>query len=169
MFSVTEPVSLVLRIVKSKLNTAYVLFFTGQAPNKRPPNWDILYPIGHHSTLVPAGPLQKCGDDEEWQLRRLATARKYRRTNEEDRRKKGREHMRKHRALPTEEQREKQREAQRRYTERFREQIAHQARRAAAKKNTEAGKETKPRPKARQYWSDPELTSSNSEEEEDGW
>jgi hypothetical protein len=87
------------------------------------------------------------------------------------------------RAAPTEEQRARHREAQRRYRERFgshnalgwrfdlryrcRESIAHRARQALVKKNSERGKETKLRPKARQYWSDLELESSESEDEED--
>ncbi|KAJ7787844.1 hypothetical protein B0H14DRAFT_2628986 [Mycena olivaceomarginata] len=52
------------------------------------------------------------------------------------------------------------------------ESIAHRARRAAVKKNAVRGKVTKLRPKARQYWSDPELVTSDEEDEEegeDGW
>jgi hypothetical protein len=55
------------------------------------------------------------------------------------------------------------------FARRYREQIAHRARRVAVQKNAAAGKETKLRPKARQYFSDPELMSSNEEEEDDGW
>ncbi|KAJ7795072.1 hypothetical protein B0H14DRAFT_3496396 [Mycena olivaceomarginata] len=75
------------------------------------------------------------------------------------------------RAKPTEEQRARHCEAQARYKERFIERIAHRARRATVKKNAAAGKETKLRPKARQYWSDIELTTSESEEEDrdDEW
>jgi hypothetical protein len=89
------------------------------------------------------------------------------------------------RAAPTEEQREKHREAQRKYRERYaavthskrwvvttqaryRESIAHRARRAAVKKNAARGKVTKLRPKARQYWSDPELVTSDEEDGEEG-
>ncbi|KAJ6455535.1 hypothetical protein C8R47DRAFT_1082757, partial [Mycena vitilis] len=78
-----------------------------------------------------------------------------------------RERMARLRAVQTEEQRQKHRDAQKRYRERFGEQIAHRARRAAGQKNLEAGKETKRRPKARQYWSDPELASASEEEEEE--
>ncbi|KAJ7891649.1 hypothetical protein B0H14DRAFT_3428435 [Mycena olivaceomarginata] len=70
------------------------------------------------------------------------------------------------RAAPTEEQREKHHEAQWRYRERYRETIAHRARRATVQKNAEAGRTTKPRPKARQYWSDLDVVSSD--EEDDG-
>lgn len=92
--------------------------------------------------------------------------------------------MAKLRSVQTENQRERHREAQRRYRERyarpitlrgslimenrFREQIAHRARRANTKKNAEEGKTTVPRPKARQYWSDPEQ-DSEEEEEQDEW
>ncbi|KAJ7856719.1 hypothetical protein B0H14DRAFT_2578751 [Mycena olivaceomarginata] len=66
---------------------------------------------------------------------------------------KGRERMARLRAKSAEEQRARHREAQARYREKNREWIAHKARRAAAKKNAEAGKQTKSRPKARHYWS----------------
>jgi hypothetical protein len=46
------------------------------------------------------------------------------------------------------------------------ESIAHRARRALVKKNAERGKDTKLHPKARQYWSDLDLESSESEDEE---
>ncbi|KAJ7800684.1 hypothetical protein B0H14DRAFT_2615951 [Mycena olivaceomarginata] len=49
----------------------------------------------------------------------------------------------------------------------WRESIAHRARRAAAKKNDAKGKETKPRPKARHYWSDLDLATSEEEEDDD--
>ncbi|KAF8208326.1 hypothetical protein K438DRAFT_1961819 [Mycena galopus ATCC 62051] len=89
----------------------------------------------------------------------------------EERRQKNRERMACLRATATEQQRENHQQAQGRYRERFRESIAHWARRAAVKKNAAQGKETKLRPKARQYWSDPELASSDEEEEDDneGW
>ncbi|KAF8157471.1 hypothetical protein K438DRAFT_1986595 [Mycena galopus ATCC 62051] len=112
--------------------------------------------------------VQRCGDDEERHLRRLATYRKYRRSHLEEHRKKTRERMARLRAAATDEQRKRHREAQCRYRERFRETIAHRARRAAVKKNAEKGKDTVARPKARQYWSDPELVTSD-EEEEDKW
>ncbi|KAJ7605672.1 hypothetical protein DFH06DRAFT_1150412 [Mycena polygramma] len=118
------------------------------------------------STTMPASAIQRCGDDEERRLRRLATYRKYRRAHLDERRKKGRERMARLRATPTEADRERHRAAQRRYRDSFREQIAHRARRAAAEKNSALGKETKLRPKSRQYWSDPEL-ASESEEEDD--
>jgi hypothetical protein len=51
---------------------------------------------------------------------------------------------------------------------RYRESIAHRARRAAVKKNAARGKVTKLRPKARQYWSDPELVTSDEEDGEEG-
>ncbi|KAJ7021708.1 hypothetical protein C8F04DRAFT_1195179 [Mycena alexandri] len=87
-------------------------------------------------------------------------------SNLEERRRKGRERMAKLRAVQTDAQRERHREAQRQYRERYREQVAHRARRAAVKKNLAAGKETKLRPKARQYWSDPNLASSEEEDED---
>ncbi|KAF8128077.1 hypothetical protein K438DRAFT_1789654 [Mycena galopus ATCC 62051] len=74
----------------------------------------------------------------------------------------GRATMARLRARATKEQRVRHREAQARYRERCREQIAHRARRAAVRKNTAAGKATKPRPKAWQYWSAEELESSTS-------
>ncbi|KAJ7071753.1 hypothetical protein B0H15DRAFT_806997 [Mycena belliarum] len=67
-------------------------------------------------SLAMAG--RPCGDDKERHLRRLASYRKYRRSNIELPRKKGRERMAKLRAKQTEAQREKNREAQRRYRER---------------------------------------------------
>ncbi|KAJ7832655.1 hypothetical protein B0H14DRAFT_2591929 [Mycena olivaceomarginata] len=117
---------------------------------------------------MPPSAHQRCGDDEERHLRRLATYRKYRQTHLEESRKKTRERMARVRAALTEEQRERHREAQRRYRERYRERIAHRARRATVQKNTEAGRTTKPRPKARHYWSDLDLVSSD-EEEDDEW
>ncbi|KAJ7318848.1 hypothetical protein DFH08DRAFT_819733 [Mycena albidolilacea] len=86
----------------------------------------------------------------------------------EESRKKTRERMARVRAALTEEQRERHREAQQRYRERYRERIAHRARRATVQKNAEAGRTTKPRPKARHYWSDLDLVSSD-EEEDDEW
>jgi hypothetical protein len=52
--------------------------------------------------------------------------------------------------------------------DRCREQIAHHARRAAVKRNAALGRETHLRPKARQYFSDPDLMT-DEEEEEDDW
>ncbi|KAJ7182648.1 hypothetical protein C8R43DRAFT_1116287 [Mycena crocata] len=120
---------------------------------------------------MPPSAQNRCFDDEERQLRRQATYRKYNRANIEQRRAAGRERMARRRAGQTDVEKEKHREAQARYRERFREQIAHRARCAAEKKNTGKGKETKRRPKARQYWSDPEQASESEEEEEayDGW
>ncbi|KAJ7707973.1 hypothetical protein B0H14DRAFT_2646720 [Mycena olivaceomarginata] len=115
---------------------------------------------------MPPSTRQRCVDDEERHLRRLATYRKYRQTHLAESRKRNRERMARVRAAPTEEQREKHREAQRRYRERYRETIAHHARRATVQKNAEAGRTTKPWPKARQYWSDLDLVSSD--EEDDG-
>ncbi|KAJ7765186.1 hypothetical protein B0H16DRAFT_1454366 [Mycena metata] len=115
---------------------------------------------------MPPAPAQRCVDDEDRCLSRLATYRKYRRTHLEERRRKGRERMARLRANQTDAQQERNREAQRRYRERYREQIAHRARRASVRKNAAAGEDTKLRPKARQYWSDPELASSESEEED---
>ncbi|KAJ7431149.1 hypothetical protein B0H11DRAFT_1942044 [Mycena galericulata] len=100
-------------------------------------------------------------------LTRLETYRNYRQKHREKCRAKGRERMARVHAAPTDAQRARHREAQARYRERFREEIAHRARRAAVKKNAAAGKETKLRPKARQYWSADELDSDDSEEEED--
>ncbi|KAJ7029963.1 hypothetical protein C8F04DRAFT_1264316 [Mycena alexandri] len=109
---------------------------------------------------------QRCGDDEERHLRRLATYRQ----NLEERRAKGREQMACLRAAQNNEAKERHREAQRRYRERYREQIAHRARRATVQRNAEAGKETKLRPKARQYWSDPDLATDEEDEDEgDDW
>ncbi|KAJ7851695.1 hypothetical protein B0H13DRAFT_2359932 [Mycena leptocephala] len=118
---------------------------------------------------MPAAAAQKCGDDEERRLRRLATYRKYRRRNQDKCREQGRQRMARLRAMQTEEQREKHRNAQRIYRERYGEQIAHHARRAAAQKNAEAGKATKPCPKARQYFSDPDQASDEEEEDDDEW
>ncbi|KAJ7843813.1 hypothetical protein B0H13DRAFT_2364570 [Mycena leptocephala] len=118
---------------------------------------------------MPAAALHKCGDQEERQLRRAATYRKYRRMNLDECRRKARERMARLRAAQTEAQREKHQETQRRYRERAAEQIAHRARRAAARKNAAAGKTTHLRPKARQYYSDPELMSESEEEVEDDW
>ncbi|KAJ7920725.1 hypothetical protein B0H13DRAFT_2319005 [Mycena leptocephala] len=119
---------------------------------------------------MPASALQRCGDDEERKLRRLATYRKYRRTHLEDRREKTRLRMADLRARENdaekEARRERHREAQRKYRER--EQIAHRARRAAVKRNAALGRETHLRPKARQYFSDPDLMT-DEEEEEDDW
>jgi hypothetical protein len=53
--------------------------------------------------------------------------------------------------------------------DRYREQIAHRARRAAVKRNAAGGKEIHLRPKARQYFSDPDLMTDEEEEEEDDW
>ncbi|KAJ7789208.1 hypothetical protein B0H14DRAFT_2627467 [Mycena olivaceomarginata] len=68
----------------------------------------------------------------------------------------------------TEEEKEtcraKNRETQRRYRERCRERIAHRARRAIVRRNAAAGKETKLRPKTRQYYSDPELLTEEEGE-----
>ncbi|KAJ7354691.1 hypothetical protein DFH08DRAFT_804561 [Mycena albidolilacea] len=110
---------------------------------------------------MPASALQKCGDDEERHLRRLATYRKH----IDNHCQKGRERMAKLRSVQTEAQQEKHREAQRCYRERFREQIAHCVHCTNTKRNAE-GKATVPRPKARQYWSDPEQYSEEEEEEE---
>ncbi|KAJ7475544.1 hypothetical protein B0H11DRAFT_1917721 [Mycena galericulata] len=100
-------------------------------------------------------------------LSRLEDYRKYRRTHLEQCRAKGRERMARLRATRTEEQRIKNCEAQARYRERFREEIAHRARRTAQKKKLAVGKETKPRPKARHYYSADELDSDESGEEDD--
>ncbi|KAJ7829015.1 hypothetical protein B0H14DRAFT_3465978 [Mycena olivaceomarginata] len=87
----------------------------------------------------------------------------------ESRRKQTQRSMAALRARETEEEKEmrraKNRETQRRYRERCRERIAHRARRATVRRNAAAGKETKLRPKTRQYYSDPELLT---EEEERG-
>ncbi|KAJ7033115.1 hypothetical protein C8F04DRAFT_1261211 [Mycena alexandri] len=118
---------------------------------------------------MPPSASKRCIDDEDRQLKRLATYRKYRRTHLEERRRKAQERMARVRAAQSEAHRERHREAQRRYRERYSEQIAHCARRAAVRKNAAAGKKTKLRPKARQYYSDPELMTSSSEDEEDDW
>ncbi|KAJ7025054.1 hypothetical protein C8F04DRAFT_1269661 [Mycena alexandri] len=123
---------------------------------------------------MPASAAQRCVDEEERKLRRKATYRKYRRTHLDDRREKGRRRMAALRARQTDEQRvarlARHREAQKKYREEYREQIAHRARRAAVRKNAAAGKETQLRPKARQYWSDPELmTEEEDEDEGDDW
>ncbi|KAJ7715051.1 hypothetical protein B0H16DRAFT_1701867 [Mycena metata] len=122
---------------------------------------------------MPASPAERCEDEEERRLRRLATYHRYRRANLDDRREKGRLRMAALRARESSAQREERlnhhREAQKKYRERFREQIAHRARRAAVKKNESVGKATKLRPKARQYWSDPELITDDEEEEEEDW
>ncbi|KAJ7913283.1 hypothetical protein B0H13DRAFT_1873967 [Mycena leptocephala] len=78
-------------------------------------------------------------------------------------REKTRERMARLRATRTEEQREKHREAQRQYRDKYREQIAHRARTAARKRNSELGKDTKLRPAAQQYWSDPEQASEDED------
>ncbi|KAK7050135.1 hypothetical protein R3P38DRAFT_3173195 [Favolaschia claudopus] len=114
---------------------------------------------------MPCSALERCVDEEHRHMRRLASYRKYRRSHLEVSRQKGRERMARLRAKQTEEQRQKHREAQQRYREKYRETIAHRARRALVKKNAAAGKETKLRPKARQYWSDIELMTSESESE----
>ncbi|KAJ6579043.1 hypothetical protein DFH09DRAFT_1310406 [Mycena vulgaris] len=122
---------------------------------------------------MPAATLQRCADDEERQDRRRGSYRKYRRMHLEERREKGRIRMAASRSRESTEARaarlERHRETQKKYRERFREQIAHRARRAAVQKNAAAGKATNLRPKARQYWSDPELASGSDEEEDDDW
>ncbi|KAF8217865.1 hypothetical protein K438DRAFT_1747123 [Mycena galopus ATCC 62051] len=79
----------------------------------------------------------------------------------EDHRKKNRERMPQMRAAPTEEQRERHREAQRWYRERS------SGTASGCQKNAIKGKDTLARPKARQYWSDPDLMTSDEEEEEE--
>ncbi|KAJ7148592.1 hypothetical protein C8R46DRAFT_1231085 [Mycena filopes] len=118
---------------------------------------------------MPASKLQKCVDDEERRLRRLATYRAYRLRNLEARQLKGKERMARNRKAPSAVQREAHREAQRRYKDRYAESVAHRARRAAVRKNAAAGKTTVLRPKARQYYSDPELMTDSEEEDEDDW
>ncbi|KAJ7148602.1 hypothetical protein C8R46DRAFT_1044678 [Mycena filopes] len=118
---------------------------------------------------MPASKLQKCLDDEERHLRRLATYRAYRLRNLEDRRLKGKERMARKRELPSAVQRQAHREAQRRYKDSCAESIAHRARRATVRKNAAAGKTTKLRPKARHYYSDPELITDSEEEDDNDW
>ncbi|KAJ7846765.1 hypothetical protein B0H13DRAFT_2362813 [Mycena leptocephala] len=98
---------------------------------------------------MPTSALQHCGDDEEHHLRRLATYRKYHRSHVNEQRAKGRER------------------SSVRDTASFRDQIAHRAQRAAVRKNVPAGKEIKTCPKARQYFSDPELLMEEEDEAED--
>ncbi|KAJ7465324.1 hypothetical protein B0H11DRAFT_1922139 [Mycena galericulata] len=104
-------------------------------------------------------------------LNRLESYRNYRIKHREKCRAKTRERMARLRAAPTDDQRARHRAAQARYRERCREEIAHRARRAAVKKNAAAGKETKVRPKARQYSSadEDESDSDDSDEEDDDW
>ncbi|KAJ7773601.1 hypothetical protein DFH07DRAFT_952648 [Mycena maculata] len=116
---------------------------------------------------MPPTRLFKTQEDYTRYLSRLASYREYRRNHRDKCRAKGRERMARLRASQTEEQRQRHQEAQARYRERFREQIAHRARRAAVKKNAAAGKKTTLRPKARQYWSDNDLDTSEDEEEDD--
>ncbi|KAJ7920720.1 hypothetical protein B0H13DRAFT_1867224 [Mycena leptocephala] len=141
--------------------------------HRRPPDLAVTATSSDHSFTMPSSALQKCGDDEERHLRRLATYRKYRRnlrSNIEKCREKSRQRMARLRATQTEAQREKHRDSQRKYRERYAEQIAHRARRAAAKKNAEEGKETIRRPKARHYYSDPDQASDEEDEEDnDDW
>ncbi|KAF8168598.1 hypothetical protein K438DRAFT_1983740 [Mycena galopus ATCC 62051] len=99
-------------------------------------------------------------------LLRLQSYRTYREKHREKCRSKGRERMARLRAKATEDQRARNRETQARYREKYREEIAHKARRAAARKNSAAGKKTKPRPKARHYWSAEELDSGEEEDSE---
>ncbi|KAF8197289.1 hypothetical protein K438DRAFT_1825058 [Mycena galopus ATCC 62051] len=74
------------------------------------------------------------------------------------------------RSRVTENQRVRHREAQAKYRERCREEISYRGRTAGARQNAAAGRETKARPKARQYWSTDELDSSSSEESDgDEW
>ncbi|KAK6993056.1 hypothetical protein R3P38DRAFT_2801043 [Favolaschia claudopus] len=49
------------------------------------------------------------------------------------------------------------------------ESINHRARRALVRKNAAAGKQTKLRPKARQYYSDPELITDEEEDDDEDW
>ncbi|KAJ6564310.1 hypothetical protein B0H19DRAFT_1258765 [Mycena capillaripes] len=111
--------------------------------------------------------MQRCYDDKDRHLQRLATYRKYRASHLSDRREKGRRQMAVLHATESEAARaarlEQHREAQRKYRERNREQIAHRVRRAAPKQNAAVGKATEPRPKTRQYWSDPELATDNED------
>ncbi|KAK7057361.1 hypothetical protein R3P38DRAFT_3168883 [Favolaschia claudopus] len=116
---------------------------------------------------MPASAVERCVDEEHRRDRRLITYMRYRRRNLEETRRKTRERMAEARKVQSEEQRRKHREAQSRYRERFRETIAHRARLANEKKNSLKGRTTKRRPRARQYWSDPELQSSDEEEEEE--
>ncbi|KAF8171762.1 hypothetical protein K438DRAFT_1773060 [Mycena galopus ATCC 62051] len=106
---------------------------------------------------------QRCYDDEDRQERRLAT-------HLAERRQKTRAAMAALRARETPAEQEarlaKHRENQRKYREKFREQIAHRARRAAINRNAAAGKSTKLRPKSRHYWSDPELMTTDEEEDD---
>ncbi|KAJ6590099.1 hypothetical protein DFH09DRAFT_1307549 [Mycena vulgaris] len=122
---------------------------------------------------MPAAALQRCTDDEECQDRRCGSYRKYRRTHLDECCKKGQIRMAASHARESTEARaarlERHRETQRKYRERFREQIAHRAWQAAVQKNAAAGKATNLRPKARQYWSNPELASGSDEEEDDNW
>ncbi|KAJ7847179.1 hypothetical protein B0H13DRAFT_1907425 [Mycena leptocephala] len=124
-----------------------------------------VYQQGHDASKIvilvfmPASAQQRCFDDEEHHLRRLASYRKYRRANLEDRQEKTRRRMA--------ELRERETAAER--AARYREQIAHRAWRAAIKRNEAEGKLTKLRPAMRQYYSDPELITDDEEEEQDGW
>ncbi|KAJ7156208.1 hypothetical protein C8R46DRAFT_1040750 [Mycena filopes] len=127
----------------------------------------------HQTSPLPAMPAsapQRCADEEERQLRRKATYRKYRQAHLDARRERGRLRMAASRERETSAAREarlsRHREAQARYRERSREQIAHRARRATVKRNAAAGKETLLRPKTRQYWSDPDLMTDDEDEEE---
>ncbi|KAJ7088017.1 hypothetical protein B0H15DRAFT_949832 [Mycena belliarum] len=121
---------------------------------------------------MPASAAQRCVDAEDRINRRKATYTRYRRANLETRREKNRVRMAALRSGESEVQREarlaRHREAQRKYRESSAEQINHRARRATVKKNAAAGRETKLRPKARQYWSDPDL-ATDEEEDEDEW
>ncbi|KAJ7712657.1 hypothetical protein B0H14DRAFT_2645168 [Mycena olivaceomarginata] len=107
----------------------------------------------------------KTHEDHLHYLTRLESYREYRARNREKCREKGRQRMMRLRAKATEEQRARNRKVQAQYRER----IAHCARRAAVKKNAAAGRETKPRPKARHYYSADELASDSDESEDDDW
>ncbi|KAK6974084.1 hypothetical protein R3P38DRAFT_3239946 [Favolaschia claudopus] len=118
---------------------------------------------------MPVAALERCVDDEDRQTRRLQAYRRYRRNHQEKCRASGRERMARLRARQSEEQRARHRETQRRYRERCAESINHRARRALVRKNAAAGKQTKARPKARQYYSDPDLITDEEEDDEEDW
>ncbi|KAJ7315235.1 hypothetical protein DFH08DRAFT_972259 [Mycena albidolilacea] len=115
---------------------------------------------------MPSSRIFKTHEDHLRYLLRLQSYREYRARNREKCRQKGRERMARLRAKRTEEQRARNRDIQAQYRERYREHIAHRARRKSAQENAVDGRVTKPRPKARHYWSADELDSDSSEESE---
>ncbi|KAJ6494176.1 hypothetical protein C8R45DRAFT_1095130 [Mycena sanguinolenta] len=115
---------------------------------------------------MPASAAQRCHNEEDRRSRRLASYKRYRRKNLESCREKARARMARLRVSASEKGITRPNVAMPKSD--YRETIAHRARWANVQKNLVQGKDTKLRPKARQYWSDIDLLTSD-EEDGDNW